>query len=146
MSEFRNPADEVVADLLRRAQVIAIPGLSPRPYRPSYRVAFALQSYGYRVIPVRPGTLEILGEVAVASLDFIGDVMEDDERVDIVDVFRAPEHIGAIVDQCLRMRPRALWLQEGVVNPGAARRARDAGIVTVMNRCILKERARLLPP
>lgn len=145
MPDFRNPEDEVIASLLRRARVIAIPGLSPRPYRPSYRVAFALQGYGYRVIPVRPGAVEILGEVAVASLASIGDVMADGERVDIVDVFRAPEHIDEIVNQCLRVQPRALWLQEGVVNPVAARRARDAGIITIMDRCIVRERARLLP-
>ncbi len=140
-----NPDDDYVRELLRRSRIIAMPGLSPRPSRPSHRVAFAMQGYGYRVIPVRPGVVEILGEVAVTNLDRIGSVLDDGESVDIVNVFRAPQHVDAIVTECLRLRPRALWLQEGVVNPGAAERARAAGIATIMDRCILKERARLLP-
>ena len=139
-----NPDDDFVKELLLRSRIIAMPGLSPRPFRPSHRVAFAMQAYGYRVIPVRPGAVEILGEVAVSGLDRIGAVLEDGESVDIVDVFRAPQHVDAIVTECLRLRPRALWLQEGVINPGAAARARAAGIATIMDRCILKERARLL--
>ena len=141
---FENPDDDFIRELLFRSKIIAVPGLSPSPYRPSHRVAFALQAYGYRIIPVRPGVVEILGEVAVSSLDLIDAALDEGERVDIVDVFRAPQHADEIVTQCLRLRPRALWLQEGIVNPNAAVRARDAGIPTIMDRCILKERARLV--
>jgi hypothetical protein len=84
-----------------------------------------------------------LGEPAVGSLEQLAEVLGRDERVDIVDVFRRPEHVAGIVSDCIRLKLPALWLQEGVVDAAAAARAVAAGIFTVMDRCIFKERAAL---
>ena len=140
---FLNPKAEQVAELLRSARTIAVVGLSPDRTRPSHGVAKALQRFGYRVIPVNPFAEWILGEPAVASLDQLAEVLGPDERIDIVDVFRRREHIAGIVDQCIRLRLPALWLQEGVVDERAAARALQTGIFTVMDRCLFKERAAL---
>lgn len=130
---FANPPPAEIRRLLERAREIAVVGLSPKADRPSFRVAKALQDYGYRIIPVRPGLDEVLGEPAIA------DLADMKEPVDIVDVFRAPEYVGPIVDQCIELGVPALWLQEGVVNEEAAARARAAGIFVVMDRCIFKQ-------
>jgi uncharacterized protein len=98
---------------------------------------------GYRIIPVNPFAESILGEPAVASLDQLPEVLGRDERVDIVDVFRRPVHVGGIVTNCLRLELPALWLQEAVIDPAAAGRAVAAGIFTVMNRCPFRVRAAL---
>ena len=140
---FVNPPADAIAKLLRDAHIIAIVGLSPDRTRPSHGVARALQRFGYRVIPVNPFAESILGEPAVANLDQLADVLGPDERVDIVDVFRRPEHVAGIVNDCIRLKLPALWLQEGVVDEAAAARAVRAGILTVMDRCLFKERAAL---
>lgn len=138
---FRNPSQEDVAALLRRTKTIAIVGLSADRTRPSHGVARSMQRFGYRIIPVTPSATEILGERCVPSLDRLGDVLADGESVDIVDVFRRPEHVAAIVEDCIRLKLPALWLQEGVIDEAAARRARNVGILTVMDRCIFRDRA-----
>ena len=140
---FVNPKAEQVAKLLRAARTIAVVGLSPDRTRPSHGVAKALQRFGYRIIPVNPFAESILGEPAVPSLDQLLEVLASDERVDIVDVFRRPVHIAGIVADCIRLRLPALWLQEGVVDESAAARAVQAGIFTVMDRCLVRERAAL---
>ena len=140
---FVNPPEEQIAHLLRSARIIVVVGLSPDRSRPSHGVARAMQRFGYRVIPVTPAAESILGEPAVASLDQLSEVLGGDERVDIVDVFRRPEHVAGIVSDCLRLGMPALWLQEGVVDQAAAERAVGAGIFTVMDRCIFKLRAAL---
>jgi uncharacterized protein len=140
---FLNPKAEEIAKLLRAARTIAVVGLSPDRTRPSHGVAKALQRFGYRIIPVNPFAESILGEPAVPSLDQLPEVLASDERVDIVDVFRRPEHIAGIVDACIRLQLPALWLQEGVVDESAAARAVQAGIFTVMDRCLFRERAAL---
>ena len=140
---FVNPSADEIAKLLRGARVIAIVGLSADRTRPSHGVARALQRFGYRIIPVNPAEESILGEPAVAALDQLPDVLGPDERVDIVDVFRRPEYLAGIVDDCIRVKLPALWLQEGVVDEAAAERAVGAGIFTVMDRCLFKERAAL---
>ena len=140
---FENPDSRAIEQLLRSARSIAVVGLSPNPARPSFGVARALQRFGYRIVPVNPGHEEILGERTVPALDRIGDVLAPGERIDIVDVFRRPEAVGAIVDECIRLRMPAVWLQDGVVDEAAARRAQAAGIFTVMDRCIYRDRARL---
>jgi uncharacterized protein len=140
---FQNPDQAQIAARLRAAHIIAVVGLSADPSRPSQRVARALQPFGYRIIPVTPAAPRILGERAVSGLERLGEVLAPGERVDIVDVFRRPEHVSAIVDDCIRLGLPALWLQEGVVDERAAARARAAGIFTVMDRCILRERAAL---
>jgi uncharacterized protein len=140
---FVNPSAAEIAKLLRAARIIAIVGLSADRTRPSHGVARALQRFGYRIIPVNPNEESILGEPAVASLEPLPEVLGPDERVDIVDVFRRPAHVAGIVDDCIRLKLPALWLQEGVVDEAAAARAVRAGIFTVMDRCLFKERAAL---
>ena len=130
---FKNPTSEEIGRLLAGAKTIAVVGLSPRPDRPSHSVAAAMQRFGYRILPVHPALEAVLGEKAYPDLDHLPG------PVDIVDVFRAPEYVDAIVDQCITHKLPALWLQEGVVNEAAAERARQAGITVVMDRCIYKD-------
>jgi predicted CoA-binding protein len=140
---FANPPLDAIAQLLRGARIIAVIGLSADRTRPSHGVARAMQRFGYRVIPVTPVAEFILGEPAVATLDQLPEVLGQDEQVDIVDVFRRPEHVPGIVSDCIRLRLPALWLQQSVVDAAAAQRAAAAGIFTVMDRCIFHERATL---
>jgi predicted CoA-binding protein len=140
---FTNPAQEQIDKLLRTARVIAMVGLSADPARPSHRVARDLQGYGYRVIPVTPAQPSILGEAAVPTLAELPGVLKPGEQVDIVDVFRKSQFVAGIVDECIRLKLPALWLQEGVIDPAAAERAVQVGIFTVMDHCIYKARAAL---
>ena len=140
---FRNPPTDKIKELLRSARIIAVVGLSDDPSRPSYHVAEELQRFGYRVIPVTPKGGTILGEQAVPDLDHLGDVLKPGEKVDVVDVFRRPEHVAGIVEDCIRLRLPALWLQDGVVDEAAAEKAVNAGIFTVMDRCMFRDRAAL---
>jgi predicted CoA-binding protein len=140
---FKNPPAEQITGLLTSARIIAVVGLSEDPSRPSNRVAQHLQGFGYRIIPVTPKGGTILGEKAVADLDRLRDVLKPGERVDVVDVFRRPEHVAAIVDDCIRLKLPALWLQDGVVDEVAAAKAVAAGIFTVMDRCVFRDRAAL---
>ncbi|MDP2963507.1 MAG: CoA-binding protein [Sulfurimicrobium sp.] len=130
---FENPAPEAIRTLLIKARTIAVVGLSPQPARPSYYVAKAMQGFGYRIIPVRPAVSEVLGEKAYPTLADVPD------KINLVDVFRAAEHVDAIVDECLRLNIPAIWIQEGIVNEAAAQKARDAGMSVVMDRCIYKD-------
>jgi len=137
---FVNPPPEQIAQLLRNAHLIAVVGLSPQPARPSHEVARALQGFGYRVIPVTPAVPAVLGEVAVPALAQLPQVLGAGGRVD---VFRRPEHVAALVDECIRLKLPAVWLQKGVIDEVAAARAVQAGIFMVMDRCLYKERAAL---
>lgn len=137
-TSFVNPDDSEIRGLLARIENIAVVGLSNNAARPSHEVASSLQQFGYRVIPVNPGCNEVLGEKCYPGLAQLP------KPVQLVDVFRAPEHVPALVTQCIELRLPALWLQEGVVHPRAAQQANDAGIMVVMDRCIYKEYKRLL--
>ncbi len=130
--------EDQVLELLRQAKTVAVVGLSDNPDRASYGVSAYLQSKGYRVLPVNPRVREVLGEKAYSSLTEAA----RKERIDIVDVFRRPDAVPAIVDEVLALGIPALWLQESVVHPEAAEKARAAGVVVVMDRCILKEHRR----
>ena len=134
---FTNPSDEELRALLERVRSIAVVGLSPKPDRPSYKVALAMQGFGYRIIPVRPMASEILGAKAYPDLASVT------EKIDLVDVFRAPEQVGEVVDACIALKLPAIWLQEGVVNEAAAQRAQVAGLTVVMDRCVYREYVRL---
>jgi uncharacterized protein len=148
---FKNPSPPEIAQLLRSARVIAVVGLSADPSRPSHGVARALQGFGYRIIPVTPSAPSVLGQRSVPDLDHLAEVLGPGERVDIVDVFRRSEHVAGIVDDCIRLRLSmmgptmgpALWLQDGVIDTAAAERAVQAGIFTVMDRCLYRDRAAL---
>ena len=120
-------------------KTIAVIGFSNRSQRPSHDVAYAMQQAGYRIIPVRPGIREGLGERAYAT------IADLPETPDLVDVFRAPQHVAGIVDECIARGVKALWLQEGVVDEAAAERAQAAGMTVVMDRCIWKTYRTLLP-
>jgi uncharacterized protein len=133
---FTNPDPDQIDRLLHEIHSIAVLGLSPNPARPSFRVAQGLQGYGYRIIPVRPMIAEVLGEKAYPDLESLP------ETPDIVDVFRAAEHVPAIVESCIKLCIRNLWLQDGVVHQAAAQRAREAGITVVMDRCLWRDVAR----
>jgi uncharacterized protein len=122
-----------VSDLLKRAKTIAVVGLSDSPLRPSHGVAAYMQTHGYRIIPVNPQVDEVLGEQAYASL------LDVPEKIDIVNIFRRSEFVGEVVDQAIRLQVPAIWMQEDVINEGAAEKARKAGILVIMDRCILKE-------
>jgi len=126
-----------IPDLLRSSRTIAVVGLSSKRFRPSYGVAEYMQSQGYRIIPVNPNEDEVLGEKSYARLEDIP------ERVDIVDIFRRSEFVPPIVHAAIAIGARAIWMQEGVTHEDAARKAREAGLEVVMDRCILKEHMRL---
>ncbi len=143
---FRNPPPEEMAALLRSARTIAVPGLSDDASRPSHGVALSLQRFGYRIIPVNPSLKSWEGIPAIPDLDHLAAVLRQGESVDIVDVFRQPEHVDGIVDTCLALGLPALWLQLGVVNEPAALRAQAGGMTVVMDRCLSVERARLGNP
>jgi uncharacterized protein len=135
---YQPPGDARIAEQLRSARTIAVVGLSSKRLRASFGVSEYLQSAGYRIIPVNPNVREVLGERAYARL---GDIPE---RVDIVDIFRRSEYVPEVVDATIRIGARMVWMQEGVVHEEAAERARQAGLVVVMDRCILKEHRRLV--
>jgi hypothetical protein len=130
---FRNPAVTECCTLLKRVKTIAVVGLSPDPMRPSHGVARAMQGFGYTIIPVHPAAREILGVRAYPSLADIP------VTVDLVDVFRRAEHIDDIVNDCLRLKLKSLWIQEGIINEPAALRAQAGGMWVVMDRCIYRD-------
>lgn len=132
--------DTEIAGLLQSAKTIAVVGLSNNPMRPSFGVSRFLQRQGFRIIPVNPRETQVLGERAYAS------VKDVPETIDIVDIFRRPARVPEVVDDVIEKGGvRCIWMQEGVISPEGAAKAEAASIPVVMNRCILKELARLLP-
>ena len=134
---FTNPDNDALRALLQGAKHIAVVGFSPTPARPSHNIARALQRYGLHIIPVRPGLQSGLGEPAWPELAAVPG------PIDIVNVFRASEHVPQVVEECLRLGLKALWLQDGVIHEAAAARAVAAGMTVVMDRCILRDYTRL---
>lgn len=130
---LHNATPEEIRRLLENARTIAVVGLSDKPERDSFRVAAYLKAHGYRIIPVNPNVTEVLGERAYATL------REVPGPVDIVDIFRKPEAVPAIVEDAIGLGAKAVWMQEGIAHNAAADRARAAGLAVVMNKCILKE-------
>ena len=129
--------DQAVIELLEGVKTIAIVGLSPKQDRPSHRVAKYLQEFSYTIIPVRPGVATILDQVAYKSLEAIP------IKVDLVNVFRASQYVPAIVDSCINLGINKIWLQEGIINLDAEKKAQQAGISMSADRCIYKEIIRL---
>jgi predicted CoA-binding protein len=133
-------SDEELRDLLARTRTIAVVGIKADPGEDAHRVPAYLQRAGYRIVPVSPKLESVLGEPAVASLRDLR------EPVDLVDLFRAPRHVPAHVDEVLAMspRPRAVWMQLGIRHEESARRLEAAGIAVVQDRCIMVDHRRLL--
>ncbi len=130
---FENPDREARCTLLKNVRNIAVVGLSPNPDRPSYGVSRSMQGFGYRIIPVHPTADTILG---VKVYKRLADVPQP---VDLVNVFRAAEYIDAVVDECIALGLKAIWIQEGIRNEPAAERARAAGMTVVMDRCVYRD-------
>ena len=126
-----------ILELLKKAKTIAVVGLTDDPSKPSYGVSQYMQSNGYRIVPIHPKLSKVLGERAYPSLSEAAKA----EKIDLVDVFRRPDAVPAIVDEVLALGIPALWLQETVVHEEAARKAREAGVLVVMDKCIMKEHA-----
>ena len=126
-----------IAEILRVGRIIAVVGLSAKRYRPSYGVAEYMQRAGYRIIPVNPNETEVLGEKCYPDVESVP------EPIDIVDIFRRSEFVPEIVEAAIRKGAKVVWMQEGVIHEEAARRAQEAGLEVVMDRCILKDHRRL---
>ena len=139
----RNPDHAAIAALLASARTIAVVGLSTDPGRPSFGVARAMRAYGYRIVPVNPEIDGWKDEPAFPTLAAAVEAQRAGSPIDIVVVFRRSEHVAAIVNDCLRLRLPALWLQLDVIDEAAAARAAAAGMTVVMDRCILVERRSL---
>ena len=126
----------VIADIIKNYKVVAVVGLSPKPDRPSYRVAEYLKQHGYRIVPVNPGQKEILGEKCYPSLRDIP------FPVEVVDIFRNVEAIPGIVAEAIEKGAKAVLMQLDLVEPESGQKARDAGLKVVMDRCLKVEHER----
>jgi predicted CoA-binding protein len=138
-----NPDDETVRRLLESTRHIAVVGLSPNPMRDSHRITAYMQRQGYRVTGVNPGHATILGEPCVPTLADIARLPGDPRPLDLVNFFRRSSEVGRHMDEAVALGARALWLQLGVVDEAAAERARAAGVVVVMDLCLMVEHRRL---
>jgi uncharacterized protein len=130
---------QTIRTLLTETRTWAVVGCSPDPRRDSHRIARLLQRHDFRVIPVNPNVDEVLGERCYPSLSAI----PQDERIDVVDIFRRADQAGAHVDEAIERNARAVWMQLGVIDEAAAERAMNAGLLVVMNRCPAIELPRL---
>ena len=126
-----------ILEILHSARTIAVVGVSSKRFRPSHGVAEYLQRAGYRIIPVNPHETEVLGERSYPNLDAV------EEAIDVVDIFRRSEFVPEVVEAAIRKGAKLIWMQEGVYHEEAARRAREAGVAVVMDRCMLKDHRRL---
>lgn len=138
LPEF-NPEDTEVKAILENHHTIAVVGLSPDPNKDSHRVARYLLEQGYRVVPINPKCDQILGQKCYASLKDIP------FPIDIVDIFRKIEAIPAIVDEAIAIGAKVVWMQLGLAENQSARKAQEAGLQTVMNKCIKIEHSRYFP-
>jgi predicted CoA-binding protein len=129
----RHPSADVILELLKKCKTIAVVGLSSNPMRPSFGVTEYMQEAGYRIIPVNPNEMEVLGEKSYARLEDVP------EKIDIVNIFRRAEEVAPVVESAIRIGAKAVWMQMGIENEAAAEKARAAGIVVVEDACILVE-------
>ena len=132
--------DAEIRKILQESRTVAVVGLSPNPERDSHEVARYLQEAGYRIPPVNPKADEILGERAYPDLASIPEEID----VDVVDIFRQSEHVGPIVEEAIKAGAKTVWMQLGVINEDAAKKAEGAGLNVVMDLCMLREHKRLL--
>jgi uncharacterized protein len=127
------PSADPIFDILTRYKTIAVVGLSSNPARPSYGVTEYMQSSGYHIIPVNPNETDVLGEPSYARLE------DAPQKIEIVDVFRRPEDVPTVVDAAIRVGAKVIWMQLGIANETAARKAQAAGLTVVMDACMLRE-------
>ncbi len=130
--------------ILGTCKTLAVVGLSPQWHRPSFFAAKYMQGHGYRIVPVNPTAIEILGEPCYPSLTAAAQALAaQGQKIDLVDCFRRSEDIPPIADEAIAIGARCLWMQIGVIDEAAAAKARAAGLDVVMNRCVKIEHARL---
>lgn len=134
---FDNPPDEVIRNILAQPRRIAVVGCSPDPQRDGHRIARLLLEKGHTILPVNPNTDRVLGLPCFASLAAVPGGLE------MVDIFRRAEQAGAVVDEAIELGAKIVWMQLGVIDEAAARRARHAGLTVVMDRCPAIEYRRL---
>ena len=127
------PSTDPIFDILTRYKTIAVVGLSSNPSRPSYGVTEYMQSSGYHIIPVNPNETDVLGEPSYARLE------DAPQKIEVVDVFRRPEDVPPVVDAAIRVGAKVIWMQLGIANEPAARKAQAAGLTVVMDACMLVE-------
>lgn len=132
-----NATSEEIRRILTSYRTVAVVGLSDKTDRPSYHVADYLLQHGYTIIPVNPMVESVLGAKSYP------DLLSIPQPVEIVDIFRKPEDVPAIVDQAIAKKAKVIWMQEGIANNSAADKARAAGLQVVMSKCMLKEHARI---
>ena len=125
------PADRI-PHILKNCRTIAVVGLSPKPHRASFDVSRYMQGHGYRIIPINPNEIEVLGETAYATLT----AAAQHEKIDLVNCFRNSEDIPPIVDEAIAIGAKAVWMQLGISNPQAAAKAEEAGLLTVQDHCL----------
>ena len=130
--------DQMMKDIFLSTKTIASVGLSSNTEKESYGIASYLKEQGYHVIPVNPTATEILGEKAYPNLESVP------EKIDVVQVFRRPEDVPPVVDDAIKVGAKVVWMQEGIVNEEAARKAREAGLQVVMDACMRATHRRLI--
>ncbi len=135
-----------ISDLLKKSRTIAIVGLSQEPQKHSFKVGLYLKRHGYRIIPVNPLASEILGEKSYKNL--LSMPYELQKTIDVIDIFRKPEEVPAIVEQAIKIKTKfgrsfVVWMQLGIINEVAAEAARKAGLIVVMDKCLMVEHHRL---
>lgn len=130
-------SEKTIKRILDECKTIAVVGLSSNPMRPSNGVAGYMKKQGYKIIPVNPNETEVHGEKSYSSL------FDVPEKIDLVDVFRRSDEAGKVVDEAIEIGAKAVWLQEGVIDEKAAKKAVDAGLLVVMDRCWLKDHLRM---
>jgi predicted CoA-binding protein len=135
---FTYPGADPILEILKKYKTVAVVGLSSNPMRPSYGVTEYMQSAGYRIIPVNPNETEVLGEKSYARLEDVP------ERIEIVDIFRRPEEVAAVVESAIRIGAKVVWMQLDIENEEAAEKARAAGLTVVEDSCILIEHRKRL--
>jgi len=133
----------IIDEMLRKAKIIAVVGMSDKPHRASHNIGRYLAEHGYRVFPVNPALKEVLGGPCYPDLDAADSVArkETGKGIDLVDVFRASENVPPIVDDVIRLGIPYLWLQDGVIHDEAVTRAQTAGVKCVQNDCIYRRHA-----
>jgi len=138
LPQGRKPSVDPVLDILKECQTIAVVGISPKKFRPSNGVAAYLRGVGYQIFAVNPNEKEVQGLRCYARVEDIA------EQVDIVDIFRKAEDVPPVVDGAIRKNAKVVWMQEGIQNREAGEKARAAGLVVIMDACILSEHRKRL--